>query len=129
MISLRFGASSSRGASHGIYFELRLAQAMAAGGCSGVWREAEAVEDGAKRQKRHEEDSEMKVAQLGHGGRVTVRVGDEALNIAKYYKRTRGRIDTPEVPADLAAAPVSTTGSSSTPLWLSQVQESGPEWP
>src|SRR5262249_43557263 len=26
---------------------------------------------------------------------------DEALNIAKYYKRTRGRIATPAVPADL----------------------------
>src|SRR4051794_21228078 len=26
---------------------------------------------------------------------------DEALNIAKYYKRTRGRIDTPPLPADL----------------------------
>jgi two-component system, NtrC family, sensor kinase len=35
-------------------------------------------------------------------GRVALRdVLDEALNIAKYYKRTRGRIDAPELPADL----------------------------
>ncbi len=35
-------------------------------------------------------------------GRVSLRdVLDEALNIAKYYKRTRGRIDTPALPADL----------------------------
>jgi signal transduction histidine kinase len=36
--------------------------------------------------------------------RVRVSLGDilgEALNIAKYYKRTRGRIQPPEVPADL----------------------------
>lgn len=35
-------------------------------------------------------------------GRVSLRdVLDEALNIAKYYKRMRGRIDSPELPADL----------------------------
>src|SRR6202040_572437 len=35
-------------------------------------------------------------------GRVALgEVLDEALNIAKYYKRTRGRIDTPSIPPDL----------------------------
>src|SRR5262249_59217171 len=34
--------------------------------------------------------------------RFTLReILDEALNIAKYYKRTRGRIATPELPPDL----------------------------
>jgi hypothetical protein len=64
--------------SDGIYFELRLALAMAAGGSAGVWTESEAVEDRAKRQGRNQEDCEMEVAQLGHGGRVAVRVGDKA---------------------------------------------------
>src|SRR5262249_39533822 len=35
-------------------------------------------------------------------GRVALgEILDEALNIAKYYKRTRGRIATPQLPADL----------------------------
>jgi len=63
-------------ASIGVYFELRLA--VAAGGGSGVWREAEAVEDGTKCQDSHEKDSEMEVAELGHGGRVAVCVSDVA---------------------------------------------------
>jgi hypothetical protein len=55
-------------ASDGVDFELRLA--VAAGGGSRVWWEAEAVEDGAKCQDSHEKDSKVEVAELGHGGRV-----------------------------------------------------------
>src|SRR3977135_1565405 len=63
-------------ASDGVDFELRLA--MAAGGGSRVWCEAEAVEDRGKRQDGHEENGNVEVAELGHSSRVAVRVSDQA---------------------------------------------------
>ena len=51
---------------------------MAAGGGSGVGGEAEAVEDGAEGEDRHEEDCQVKVVEVGRCGRVAVGVGDEA---------------------------------------------------
>jgi hypothetical protein len=47
-----------------IDFKLRLL--MAAGGGACVWRQSEAIEDGSQHQDRHEQDSEMEVAQLRH---------------------------------------------------------------
>jgi len=58
--------------------DLQFGLAMAAGGGSGVRGEAEAVEDGAKGQDRHEEDCQVKVVEVGCCGRVAVGVGDEA---------------------------------------------------
>ena len=51
---------------------------MAAGCGSCVFWQAQAVENWAKDKHRHEKDSEMEVAELRHGCRVTMRVGDEA---------------------------------------------------
>ena len=62
--------------SDGVDFELLLA--VAAGRRSRVLWEAQAVEDGAECQGTHEEDCEMEVAELRHGCRVAVRMGDEA---------------------------------------------------
>ena len=42
--------------------DLELLLAVAAGCCSSALREAQAVEDGAECQDRHEEDREMEVA-------------------------------------------------------------------
>jgi hypothetical protein len=51
---------------------------MAASGGARVWWKAKAVDDRAKRQDRHKEESEVEVAQLGSGGRVAVCVGNQA---------------------------------------------------
>jgi len=51
---------------------------MATGGGPSVFCEAKAVEDRPQRKESHEQDRKVKIRELGHGGRMTVCVGDEA---------------------------------------------------
>src|SRR5580693_4721700 len=51
---------------------------MPAGDGTRVRRKAEAVENGAKGNERHEEDGKVEVAQLGRGRGVAARMGDQA---------------------------------------------------
>src|ERR1700722_11387829 len=59
-----------------IDFKLRLL--MATRGGARIRRQSQAVEDGSEHQDRDEEDSQMKVAQLGRGCRVATRMGHQA---------------------------------------------------